>query len=81
MLGSGSKTNKSGSNRIQTRGSTPHLQGFSETGHDVQLLEGEDAEALHQAGQTVGSTLPLTKVLCEIKWRYLHHVTCLIKGL
>ena len=39
------------------------LQCFGQLGHDVQLLEREDSEALDKASKTIGSSLPLTKVL------------------
>ena len=39
------------------------LQCFGQLGHDVQLLEREDSEALDKTSKTIGSSLPLTKVL------------------
>jgi hypothetical protein len=38
------------------------LKSLSETVHDVQLFEGEYAQALHQSGQPVCRALPLSKV-------------------
>ncbi len=39
-----------------------YLKSLGETVHDVQLFEGEYAQALHQSRQPVGRAFPLSKV-------------------